>query len=145
MQKQVLLLNTAELLNMVGRVDFFASVRPAYCTEFLACDVREWKGTKVPYFQCENTTKTYEYILSGLLCLATATKSNEDIINEDNGCLVEDNAESFAKGLEVLMGRIETINRENIKDSLSGAEWSEIVNKKLKPIIENVYEGRSFV
>ena len=72
-------------------------------------------------------------------------KRNEDIINEDNGCLVEDNAESFAKGLEVLMGRIETINREDIKDSLSGAEWSEIVNKKLKPIIENVYEGRSFV
>ena len=97
------------------------------------------------YYDYQPPTKTYEYILSGLLCLATATKSNEDIINEDNGCLVEDNAESFAKGLEVLMGRIETINRENIKDSLSGAEWSEIVNKKLKPIIENVYEGRSFV
>jgi hypothetical protein len=97
------------------------------------------------YYDYQPPTKTYEYILSGLLCLATATKSNMDIINEVNGCLIDNNAESFAKGLEVLMPKIKTMNREVIKDSLSGAEWSEIINKNLKPIIDDVYEGRCII
>lgn len=35
------------------------------------------------YYEYQPPTKTFEYVLSGLLCLATATSSNKEVITEE--------------------------------------------------------------
>ena len=90
------------------------------------------------YYQNQPPTKTYEYILSGLFCLATATNSNKELITTDNGILIQDDPESFCKGLEIFINNRAVISEKKIKESLSQYTWGNIVKNKLKPIIESI-------
>lgn len=90
------------------------------------------------FYQDQPPTKTYEYIMSGLYCLATNTKSNAAIVNSDNGCLIDDSPEAFAKALEEYTLKAPSIDQQQIMASLPGCSWREIVNQKLKPIIKNL-------
>jgi len=44
----------------------------------------------VPYYDCQPATKTFEYILSGMVCIATSTYENKKLINNINGVLCND-------------------------------------------------------
>lgn len=90
------------------------------------------------YYQNQPPTKTYEYILSGLFCIGTATNSNKELITTDNGILIQDDPESFCKGLELFLKKRSLISENIIRRSLSQYTWENIVNTKLKPIIESI-------
>lgn len=92
------------------------------------------------YYQHQPPTKTFEYVLSGLLCLATSTYSNKELINESNGYLIQDNPESFAKGLEYCCKKITNYNPELVKETLLEYTWENIVNNKLKPVLDSLYK-----
>lgn len=87
------------------------------------------------YYQHQPPTKTYEYIMSGLYCLATRTIENQRIVDESNGCLHEDNAESFSEALEKTMSLLSTLNSDVIKDTLKGHTWGGIVENCLIPLL----------
>jgi len=52
-----------------------------------------------------SSTKTIEYLISGLPVIGTSSVFKEQFINDSNGVLHEDNAEAFAKALETINAR----------------------------------------
>lgn len=89
-------------------------------------------------YDLQPPTKTYEYILSGLFCLATKTKSNCDvIINDTNGYLIDDSPSSFYNGIEHIYTNRNKFQSENIRQTLITYQWKFLIEKYLKPIIED--------
>lgn len=88
-------------------------------------------------YQHQPPTKSYEYILSGLYCIATDTTSNRDIININNGILIEDTSTSFCKALSYVADNLHEISKLKIKNTLIASHtWGSIVETSLMPIIE---------
>lgn len=84
------------------------------------------------YFDCQPPTKTFEYLLSGMAVIATATKENKLVIHEDNGVLIEDTAEAVTKGLIELYQRRFTYDAQQIqKESEERYSWNSIVRTNL--------------
>lgn len=91
-----------------------------------------------PGYDLQPPTKTYEYILSGLCCLATKTQSNRDvIINDINGYLIDDSPSSFCQGIEHIYTNRNKFQSENIRQTLIPYQWNFLIEKYLKPIIED--------
>lgn len=90
------------------------------------------------YYDHQPPTKTYEYCMSGIFCLGTATTCNKELISADNGLLIKDNAESVCKALEQYWQLRDMIDYNKIKESLVSYSWRNIVNDTLSVIIDNV-------
>lgn len=104
---------------------------------FEKCNVGISYVPQTDYYDFQPPTKTFEYILSGLFTIATDTFANREIISNTNGFLIEDNAESFAKGLEYVWNKRKELNTIAIKKSLSEYCWESIVKKYMIPILDN--------
>jgi len=89
------------------------------------------------YFDCQPPTKTFEYIYSGMICLATNTKENRYIINSDNGILFNDNPDAFKDVLEKVYKNISNYQTDIIISSLKGYTWESITKDKLLPFLES--------
>lgn len=87
------------------------------------------------YYNYQPPTKTFEYALSGLFVIATATHANKEVVNNDNGILIDDTALAFAEALEEIYLRQVTINEDKIRKSLLCFSWNNIVNGTLKPLL----------
>ncbi|WP_439483330.1 glycosyltransferase [Cyclobacterium plantarum] len=87
------------------------------------------------YYQDQPPTKTYEYLLSGLAVIATATNENVKIINEKNGLLIQDSTEDVVSGLQILASRMETYQPEEIRHQMEDHLWIRIVQDNLKPYL----------
>ena len=87
------------------------------------------------YYQYQPPTKTYEYIMSGLYCLATDTYENRKIVTSNNGFLHDDNPSAFCEALEVTSLMMKNLDSNIIRNSLSGFTWKEIVENHLLPVI----------
>jgi len=81
------------------------------------------------YYDIQPPTKTFEYLLSGLVVLATATTENQKIINNSNGILIQDNPSSFQKGIETLCRNITSYDPEVIRNSAKKYKWENIIKK----------------
>lgn len=90
------------------------------------------------YYENQPPTKTYEYALSGLFCIATGTDANKELINCDNGVIIKDTPESFCEGLEYFISVKGQLEENKIRRSLEFGLWKNIVNKRMKPIIETL-------
>lgn len=53
MGKRVLLINTAEMISGVGMVPWYKAKLGMYDKKFLAYEEQVWKGTRIPFYQCE--------------------------------------------------------------------------------------------
>ena len=89
------------------------------------------------YYDYQPPTKTFEYVLAGLLCLATATHCNKELITAKNGCLIQDTPEAFADGLKCCCEKLKSYNPKIVRQTLSNYTWENIVNKKLKVVLDN--------
>lgn len=95
----------------------------------------------VPITKCyehQPPTKTYEYILSGLYTIATETFSNKEIITAENGILIDDTAEAFAKGLAHINKVADTLKSDTIRNTLTDSTWEVIVRNKLERILTTI-------
>lgn len=89
------------------------------------------------YYEHQPPTKTYEYILSGLKCIATETYENQLVINDINGQLCFDNPKSFALALEKIYHDFDSSDSVSIAKTLENHTWQNIVSKKLQPLLSN--------
>lgn len=87
------------------------------------------------YFNFQPPTKTFEYLLSGIPCIATNTFENAQIITKPNGVLIQDNPESFADGLKEIINNYQNYNSYQIVDSVKDYTWEKIVSKNLEPYL----------
>lgn len=90
------------------------------------------------YYNDQPPTKTYEYCLSGIYCIATATRINENLINKRNGILIDDTVESVKKGIEYFWVNREKFNSTEIRNSLQECTWKNIVINKFSPILKSL-------
>ncbi len=119
------------IIKLHGRIPYFG-LKP-----FLdKCNVGVSFVPITDYYDYQPVTKTFEYISSGLTCIATNTIENRKVINDVNGILCEDNSRSFTQALRILSNRFTKYNSIVIRNSLIGHEWSNIVNNSLKPILK---------
>lgn len=86
------------------------------------------------YYEFQPPTKTFEYIMSGMPCIATNTYENKNLITSENGILCDDKPESFSKALEEAYDN-KTYNSNKIRKSLKDYTWKNIVDHKLKPVL----------
>lgn len=91
-----------------------------------------------PYFDSQPPTKTFEYILSGMPVIATATTENKCIITPENGVLIDDTPDSFYMGLVTLYTNRAQYNSDVIRSTCEQFTWENIVNKNLKPFLNNI-------
>lgn len=89
------------------------------------------------YYNFQPPTKTFEYALSGLYTIATATEANKEIINDNNGMLINDSAEAFANAIEAILSK-NNFDEIAIRNSLIKYNWKEIVSTILSPIISKL-------
>lgn len=92
------------------------------------------------YYQYQPPTKTFEYVMSGLYCIATNTYENKKIIKNNNGCLHDDNPAAFCEALEYTLSLTNKLNSDDIRSSLAGHTWKEIVDNCLLPVITQNYK-----
>ena len=88
------------------------------------------------WYDFQPPTKTYEYILSGMYCIATQTYANSQIITKENGILHTDNPLEFCNALESAYYRRNILNSEKIRNTLKESQWKIIVDKYLRQIIK---------
>ncbi len=87
------------------------------------------------YYNWQPPTKTFEYILSGLFTIATATYENRRLINPTNGLTCTDTPAAFANALGRCYELRHDFNSQEIRETLSDYKWSSIVEYKLKPFL----------
>lgn len=87
-------------------------------------------------YQNQPPTKTFEYILSGLFCVATQTNENKKIITPKNGILHNDNSESLLMALENVWNIRTTLDSDEICSTLSEHRWPKVVENHLEPMIK---------
>lgn len=91
------------------------------------------------YYQYQPPTKTFEYVMSGLYCIATNTYENKKIIKNNNGCLHDDNPAAFCEALEYTLSQTKKLKSGDIRSSLVGHTWKEIVDSCLIPVVSQSY------
>ncbi len=92
-----------------------------------------------PYYDCQPSTKIYEYVLSGMYCIATNTYENRILIEPVNGLICDDNAESFCVALERYYKMDRTIfDCEDIKQSMKQYLWENVINIKLLKLMNKL-------
>lgn len=90
------------------------------------------------YYTNQPPTKTYEYLMNGLACIATATVENIKIINSDNGVICNDSIEGFEQALEWMCINIDSFNRFKVAYTIQEYSWENIVHKRLKNILNKI-------
>ena len=59
----------------------------------------------------------------------TNNYENRQVINEDNGVLIDDNPDSFASGLGKIYDSIDCFDENIIRNSVQDHEWENIMLK----------------
>jgi glycosyltransferase involved in cell wall biosynthesis len=81
------------------------------------------------YYDHQPPTKTYEYLLSGMPVIATATSANRDVITSDNGVLIPDTISGFLEGLNTIYGRRYRYEPSGIRENAAQYTWTNIARE----------------
>lgn len=101
---------------------------------FENCNVGVCYVPKTDFFDCQPSTKMYEYVNSGMVCLATETSENKLLITQVNGILCKDTPEGFANGLKGVLKKKDFWNSDDIRKTLASNTWA-IICEDLKRYI----------
>lgn len=106
-------------------------------TFFKECNIGISHVPITPWYDYQPVTKTYEYILSGMICLGTATYENKKTINKINGVLYNGNCNSLADAISYVWENRENYNSSNIRSTMIEFTWENIIKNKLEPLIRS--------
>jgi glycosyltransferase involved in cell wall biosynthesis len=95
---------------------------------------------RTPWYDCQPTTKLFEYMLAGMPVIATKTSENRLFVDETNGVLINDTPEDFCNGLTNIFNRRNSFNSHKIRKSVEAYTWENIVNTNLKPFLLGLIE-----
>lgn len=95
----------------------------------------------IPMRKCyfpQPATKTYEYLLAGMVVIATALPSNNDVITDENGVIINDNPKAFVAGLSKLYRDKNSYNLNEIAKSSLNFHWEKIIEQKLIKALNDI-------
>lgn len=87
------------------------------------------------YYNLQPPTKIYEYVLSGMACIATDTIESHRLINANNGVLIDDSSIAFSEALGLLLRKSDSFNSIKIRDTLKDYNWSNIIINNMLPFL----------
>jgi hypothetical protein len=90
------------------------------------------------YFNFQPPTKTFEYLSSGMITIATSTIENISVINKTNGILILDNEDSLFEGLKYLYQNLHNYNSTDIQSNSKQYSWDYIIYNNLIPYLNNI-------
>lgn len=90
-------------------------------------------------FMYQPPTKMFEYINSGLFCIATATQAQKDVISVNNGLVINDTPEDFCLALSTFMQIRNTLDDNEIRKSGLPYLWKNIIDQQLLPALDFNY------
>lgn len=91
-----------------------------------------------PRYEFQPSTKVFEYLASGLLCIATESAANREVINARNGILIEASAEGFCAGLQEIVRALPACAPDEVAHTVRDHSWARIVNEDLLPYLQRV-------
>lgn len=80
------------------------------------------------FFDVQPPTKTFEYIMNGIICIGTKTKANLEIIGERNGVVTADSEESLLAGIQDVLANMGSYNSVDIARTVEMYKWQSIVD-----------------
>lgn len=101
---------------------------------FDKCNVGVCYVPVTDYYQHQPPTKLYEYLLSGMACIATNTISNEEVVSESNGIVTCDNPHAVCQGLIEINVAKTKFSSENIGLTSQRYHWRTIIKESLIPL-----------
>lgn len=90
------------------------------------------------HYQVQPATKIFEYLLSGMVVIATQTYENVRVINDTNGVLSDDSAAGFCSGLEKLVNTRNSFRSDAIRAGIGQYAWDRIVAENLLPFLNGL-------
>lgn len=81
------------------------------------------------YYDVQPPTKTFEYLMAGMVVIATATSENKRVIQPSNGTLIRDTADGFYRGLAKIHGERARFKSEKIMYEAQSYSWRRIVEQ----------------
>jgi glycosyltransferase involved in cell wall biosynthesis len=130
--------NLSEYITFHGKISY-AKLKPF----FEKSNVGVCYVPVTDYFNCQPSTKLFEYVNSGLVCIATNTDENRAYIDNKNGILCMDNSDSFAKALAKLHNNREKYNTEEIINTLEKFSWKKIISDNLSIYLNKVNNDKA--
>ena len=109
-----------EYIHIIGKVS-----HDALKTYFDKCNAGFSFVPITDYYNDQPPTKTYEYCLSGMFCIGTATTANKQLINANNGVLISDTAEGVRNGLKYYWDNRSSFNPRVIMKTLESCTWEK--------------------
>jgi len=91
-----------------------------------------------PYYDMQPPTKTFEYLVNGMLVLATATTENSIVINDTNGVCVKDDFLSQVEGFKKIYTKSFHADSDAIINSSGKYTWEYIINHILKGYLQKI-------
>lgn len=124
--------------NMSSYIQFLGEIRyPELFNYLRICNVGMSYIPLTKQFDNQPPTKTFEYLLSGMVVIATSTKENCKVIDNDNGIIINDTISGICNGLSILYENRHNYNSKNIQVGACQYSWETIVLKNLIPFIES--------
>lgn len=96
-----------------------------------------------PYYNYQPPTKTFEYLISGLPVIATATYANKEIVSEKVSELINDDADAFCEAILRIQERKSEFESEQIRDQYQKYTWQNVVKENLIPWMKQVLKSNN--
>ena len=93
------------------------------------------------YYLYNTSNKLYEYLLSGMCTIATALEANKEIINDDNGIIIEDTENGFFNGLVHIFNNINIYNSIKIRNTVDNHNVISVTNNHIIPYIDRILKN----
>lgn len=90
------------------------------------------------FFMFQPPTKTFEYLMSGMVVLATSTDSNSAVIKPENGVLIDDSSEGVYDGLCRILNNRHAYKSLEIQNDSRKYSWDNIINNNLIPYLNGI-------
>jgi glycosyltransferase involved in cell wall biosynthesis len=119
--------------NRSSRIRFHGRIPHKELRSYLArCNIGVAFIPITKQYDCQPSTKVFEYLLAGMPVVATSTRENRRVIHGGNGVLIEDTAEAFCDGLMTVSENRNCYNSDVIRRESLKYSWENIVRNNLE-------------
>lgn len=121
----------ADIISIEGRIGHaeVSSVLAGY-------DVGVAFTPRAPWYEHQPSTKIFEYLAAGLLCIATDSAANREIVTPDTGVLIDGTAESFRAGLHEIAALLPASDPRRVAEAVRDHNYGRIIDDNLAPYLE---------
>lgn len=132
------IIETIEMEEMEKHIFYLGTVRqPELLVHFESQNVGISYIPLTSYYDFQPPTKTFEYLLSGMVVLGTSTSEHRAIINSTNGILTGETVQEVFSGMVEIYKNRRSYSSQHIRKQSQAYTWETIVKNKLIPYIES--------